>query len=494
MNKEVDNISSVDIENAVSAMGDEFTIDEVVNSFAAKDPEALRSRVERFINADDTLFYTADGKCRTRRSFFNGRQFIITPDEWEINAGILFPGHRFVPYISEEVFPSTVEMCLDGKPVAMKKLISPLGVSFHYHILLGSEQIFDFMLADDPANEILRQRSSRTDSVTLTVYDLAEFYAEHEFLFGDALLCTVTDHDSGKVTMEYLSGSLRGSQARKDYLKKMDDAAEKVWNEFQDYLDIPEQLAWMVYRAGADGIPGASIDEFIAGSEKVQLRPEGDHAVLTVAGNDDEIPHHHDDECSCGCHHDHDDPVLPEGLSISGSDLDDPYKLLASAGVPLTAQELDGFILDAIYGRETDFSGVQSRIFGSSELDLADEAQQAVLLNFLEERFEVMLENYNRADDEPKAELRSQIMEAVCRRLEYLTLLGASGKAPGEAEQEKMRKLAAVAAKLNEALKLINNPGFTPDDQEKENLEILVDDQLGIQEEILSDFSTDADQ
>jgi hypothetical protein len=85
-------------------------------------------------------------------------------------------------------------------------------------------------------------------------------------------------------------------------------------------------------------------------------------------------------------------------------------------------------------------------------------------------------------------------MEAVCRRLEYLTLLGASGKAPGEAEQEKMRKLAAVAAKLNEALKLINNPGFTPDDQEKENLEILVDDQLGIQEEILSEFSTDADQ
>jgi hypothetical protein len=85
-------------------------------------------------------------------------------------------------------------------------------------------------------------------------------------------------------------------------------------------------------------------------------------------------------------------------------------------------------------------------------------------------------------------------MEAVSRRLDYLNMLADSGRDPDEKAQEKMRRLADVAAKLNEALKLLNHPGFTPDHQEKENLEILIDDQLAIQEEILSDYSTEADQ
>ncbi len=495
MSKEFDNISSTGIREALAAAGESFSLSEVLKSFAPKDMESLRSRAERMVAADETYFYDEQWQCRSRRSFFNGMKFLITPDDWEINTGILFPGHRFVPYVAEDVFPSTVEMRINDAPAAMKKVIVPLGTSFHYHILLGSEQIFDFLLADDPANEILKERASRTDSVTLTVFDLAEFYKKHDFIFGDALLCTVVDYEKGIVSAEFYSGSERSSQAQKNYLKNMDAAAEKVWNKFQDYLDIPEQLAWMVFYAGSQELPGASIDEFITGSEKVQLRPEGDHAVLTVASEDELHDHECGDDCSCHHHHDDEDAsFLPEGLSISENDLDDPFKLLAACGVPLTAQELDGYILDAIYGRETDFSGVHSRIFNSSQNELTDEAQQAVLLNFLEERFEVLLENYNRADDEPKAELRSQIMESVGRRLEYLTILGGNSGDLKESDREKLRQLAEVAAKLGETLKMLNHPGFTPDEKELEDMGNLIDDQLAIQEEIISDFSTDADQ
>ena len=68
-------------------------------------------------------------------------------------------------------------------------------------------------------------------------------------------------------------------------------------------------------------------------------------------------------------------------------------KLLSGSGVPLTEAELDSFMLDAINKRETDFDGVYSRIFAHRELDMSDEARQAVLLNYLEERFEELLEN-----------------------------------------------------------------------------------------------------
>ena len=169
MSKKPENINSVDIENAIAAAGENFTAEAVVRMLDADVPAELRSRVERFIASDDTLFHDEKWNCCTRKSFFTGKKFIITPDDWEISAGILFPGHRFIPYLPESVFPSTVKLQENGKPVAVKKMITPLGTSFHYHILLGSEQIFDFFLADDPANEILKNKVSRTDSVTLTV-------------------------------------------------------------------------------------------------------------------------------------------------------------------------------------------------------------------------------------------------------------------------------------------------------------------------------------
>ncbi len=482
-----------DIENAIAAAGDKFTAASVVKALVSGTSEPLRRRVERAISSDGNYFYDEKWSCCSRKSFFNGRKFLITPDEWEISQGVLFPGHRFVPFITENIFPSTVKLLdTENRETAVKKFISPLGTVFHYHILLGSEQIFDFMLADDPANELLKQGAGRTDSITLTVFDLAEFYHKNDFKFGDALLCTVKDYNNGEITFEYLSGTKRSSDAKEKTIAAWDDSAEIVWDNFQDYIDIPEQLAWMIYFAKTGkNIPGASLDEFIAGSEKVQLRPEGDHAVLTVVQDDDPGM---DDECNCGHHHcRHDDTaVLPEGLSLSEDNVNDPLKLLSEAGFPLSQVELDGFMLDAIYGRETDFDGVRSRVFGHAEFDFDDDVKQAILLNYLEERFEVLLENYNRADDESKADLRSQIMESVSRRLDYLATLSALDHDPGDAEKSRMRELADVSTKLGEALRLLNHPGFTPDQTELDRLGELIDEEIMRQEEITG--QSDADQ
>ncbi|MCI5778705.1 MAG: hypothetical protein MR051_02640 [Lentisphaeria bacterium] len=485
-------VTSRDIEQALAWAGDRFTVAGVVKHLIGGKSEPLRRRVERAVESDDRFFYDGKWSCRTRSGFFAGRRFLITPDDWEIANGVLFPGHRFVPFVADEVFPSAVKLReKGGAEIGEKKLILPLGTVFHYHILLGSEQIFDFMLADDPANSSLRTRAGRTDAVTLTVFDMAEFFRRNSFAAGDALLCTVEDYTAGVVSFEYLSAASRPAAARSAYIAALEEGAAAVWRKFQDYPDIPEQLAWIMFLSPVPGdAPGASLDEFMARSAKVQLRPEGDHAVLTVPGEDD--TGYDDGHCNCGGHdHDH-GSELPAGLALTESEIDDPLKLLSEAGFPLSPAELDGFMLDAIYGRESEFDGVRSRVFGHAEFDFDDEVKQAVLLNFLEERFETLRDNYNRADDESKAELRSQIMESVSRRLDYLAALGAAEHDPGEAEKERMRRLADVAAKLGEALRLLNHPGFTPDRRELDRLGELIDDQISRQEEIIGD--TEADQ
>ena len=481
-------ITSIDIENALNNAGDKFTAASVVKSLISGTSEPLRRRVERAIAGDGSYFYDDKWSCCTRKSFFSGKSFLITPDEWEIAQGVLFPSHRFVPFVPETVFPSTVKLLYrNGHPAAQKKLISPLGTVFHYHILLGSEQIFDFMLADDPANESLANGAGRTDSITLTVYDLQDFYREHDFAFGDALKCTVRDFSAGEIVFEYLSRHDRSEKEREKAIAALDDSAELVWDKFQDYLDIPEQLAWIMYFVKSEkNAANISWDEFIAGSEKVQLRPEGDHAVLTVASAVEVPEHHHD----CDCGHDHGHDLLPDGLSLSEDGKADPLKLLSEAGFPLTQIEVDGFMLDAIYGRETDFAGVRSRIFGHAEFDFADEVKQAILLNYLEERFEELLENYNRVDDEPKAELRSDLVEAISERLELLSYFGSLDRELNEKETALLKALAGISTRLNEALKLLNNPAFTPDEIELERLATLVDAGLDEQEELLNDYNS----
>ena len=469
--------SSVELESAIAAAGEKFTLAAVTKALGVPRSDAVRRRLERIIESDPDYFYDSKFQCITRRSFFNDREFIITPDEWEISEGVLFPGHRFIPFIPETVFPSDVEFGSKAAVFNKRKLTLPLGQLFHYHLLLGSEQIFDFLIAEDPANAHLSKRVSSGEPVSLEVFDLAGFYREHDFSSGDALLCRVADYSNGRISCTFLPAASRQHSDRKARVQALDQAIKQVWERFGDYPDIPEQLAWAEFFAGKDAFStGASLDEFITASTVVELRADGDHAVLSIRQENKA---------------DQDEFSLPPGLSISGNALDDPMKLLSGSGAALTETELDSFMLDAIYKRESDFDGVYSRIFGHRELDLEDEAQQAVLLNYLEERFENLQENYNRADDEAKAELRSDIVEAIEARLEYLAYLGSLDRDVNDKERDVLNQLADISAKLGEALKLLNSPAFTPDSIELEHLSELVNNKLDEQDELLGPLLPD---
>lgn len=72
----------------------------------------------------------------------------MTPDSWEIANGLLMPGHRFAPFVSPEIFPSEVLLVPDDgedAAVELREITAPLSQMFHYALLLGSEQVFDFL-------------------------------------------------------------------------------------------------------------------------------------------------------------------------------------------------------------------------------------------------------------------------------------------------------------------------------------------------------------
>ena len=171
---------------------------------------------------------------------------------------------------------------------------------------------------------------------------------------------------------------------------------------------------------------------------------------------------------------------LPEGFRVSRGETGEIGALLREVGSPLTPIEVDSYILDCCYARELDFEEFFARAFGREKLKFTDEAQQAVFYNYAEERFEELTETYNRYDDEPKAALRSTILELVDDRLAFFDFLASQEKTREALSHEDLKELAELSLQLDEILKMLNDPGFTPDagdlDRLAETVELRADD------------------
>ena len=163
--------------------------------------------------------------------------------------------------------------------------------------------------------------------------------------------------------------------------------------------------------------------------------------------------------------------------------------MLREIGSPLSPVEIDSFILDNCYARELEFEDFFARAFGREKLHFVDEGQQAVFYNYIEDRFEELTGNYNRVDDELKAPLRSTIMELVGDRLEFFDFLESAGEKLDQLPQEKVHRLAEVSMQLVEILKMLNDPRFTPDETELDQLTETVEQRADDQEALIAELS-----
>ena len=470
-------ISITDIDRALEALPGAFTVEELQKRLGNRS-DGLARRLERLLDGDDRFFNIPGGAFRRREDFFKGFKFAVTFDSWEISQGFLIPGHRFSPFLHPEVFPSETTLLDGGKALPCREITLPLGQAFHYHMLLGSDNIFDFLLAESPANAALRSGRNANEQVTLTVFDLSEFYRRNNACEGDAMICEVTDYDKGVLSVSFIPGSERSGSRRKAWELVFDEALTKVCDRFEDYLDISEQLAWGLYYGGEVlRSPDCSIDEYIRLSAKMTIRADGDHAVLALRNEEKTA----DPE---------DAGSVADILTLSKGETGSLQGIIKEMGNPVTLPEIDAYILDECFARESDFDAIFRRIFGSAENVCADEAQQVYLANYLEERFEELHGNYDRAGDETKAPLRSEILEGIDAKLEFFRLLADVDADPETLDHEDMHRLAELDLRLDEMLKLLNSPAYTPDQPELDKVASLVETRLDEQQELIEKLSS----
>ena len=141
------------IEEAIENAGTSFNISQLQKKLGNKSA-AFTGRLRRILDGDDRFFADGDDFF-TRESIFEGKEFLVTPDSWEICEKILVPGHRFSPFLEREFFPSDAELVYNGKALAKREITAPFGKIFHYHTLLGADTVADHLVAESPNNTAL---------------------------------------------------------------------------------------------------------------------------------------------------------------------------------------------------------------------------------------------------------------------------------------------------------------------------------------------------
>jgi ribosome-associated translation inhibitor RaiA len=247
---------------------------------------------------------------------------------------------------------------------------------------------------------------------------------------------------------------------------------EQVINRFENYLEIPDQLRWAFFFGDTRdvfGLKSGSLDEFYRDTKRIVINFENaGHTVLALADLEEE-----------------DDFEMPEDVMISQGKTNTLKELLADIGSPLSPAELDAYMMDQCYRRDMEFDSFFSRCFAGEKLQFADDAQEAVFLNYVEDRWEQLSRNYNRHVDEPKAPLRERILEIVDARVEWFEYLQSLELETSQLPEGDMKKIAESSLYLNDILELLNSEGHTLQEGDDEDLFAAIDDIAETQEKII---------
>lgn len=450
-----------------------FTIEDMLDTMSPADGAERKrfgEKIEREISVDDRFFFDRDRThFYSRQKFFHHAEFVITPTEFEIDEGILIPGHRFLPFAFSDVFPSeiTLREC-GGKNLKLRKITMKLSELLPYHLLMGLEQIGDFLVAEDPEHDIYGEGSTPDSMITISAFEMGSFYRETGFTQGDTLLARVLDWEKGAFDFTYRSGSARDYSRIKNWVNEYSLALEKVIADYENYFDLPEFLAWGFFYGGKElfGADGASLDEFGKMMERVEIRIEQGQSILALTEADES-------------------GEVPEDVMISTGNTASLEAILAEAGFPMTTNELDSYMLDNCYNRELEFTDFYGRCFGERRLGFADEAQEAVFMNYVEDRWEELSSRYNRERDEAKAPIRERILELTTERLDWLQSLADLEIPASHMPKDEMKKLADLSARLNGILGMLNAEKTEISEDESESMLDLIDRSAELQSELL---------
>lgn len=500
-----------------------FAVSELVDSIGRKlsADESSRDRLERetelLLAGCSDLFYTPE-TCYPKADFFRGTTFRIVPGEAERKRNILLYGARFAPFCKADIFPDEYALRYGRKKCRTVSVTLPFSQLVPSFMLWGRTGLIDCLAAESNENLTALRSSRDVDHVpmTVTAFDLTDFYRETKFRRGDAILATVVNWDTGSFRLEYAPApEVPDRKAEDRFLLDLEGALLHVCREGGEAMEIPEQITDAYLQAFLDGNdlrkrPVLSLDEYPDRMREIAIRRDGPDWILVPADSTDEPgmaagfaseenedeevsghghdhecscghDHDHDHECSCGHDHDHDHaagPVRPEHFSISAGTLESLEAILAEREAFLDPAELHAGMLDSLANGVEKFEDHLSGVLSLLDMKFADDAQETAFRNFLEEEWETVGELYNPALEMEKSPLRSRLLELSEQRADAARrLVETFRERKQNIPEDTARAVARLHRDLSDTLSVFRVELPLPESEEaREQLELRVED------------------
>ncbi|HJO96199.1 MAG TPA: hypothetical protein QF753_22605 [Victivallales bacterium] len=353
-----------------------FTLDDIISHINSKNPKAERL-IEDYLEENSLTFIKTEDDEKyyySRNIFFKNHSFKITISEEEIEKKIIYPGHKFIPFFNSECFPS--ELKIKAKNIddylSTKQVKRKLEKLYRHHSLLGADNIIDYFLTESNSNKDIVGNPNQ--SVTLSVFDIKDFYKNNNLTDEHELNLTVQDWEKGLL---YLS-PVRDAFNREEillWIEIMEEALFKVFQEHGPYIDIYEQLSYTFFYAENPIVnkPLVSIEEFIGIAQNIRLKFVENNTILWYKT----------DETSS-----EDEDKNNEILNISQGNIDSINDILDEHKYLLSSVELESYIIDAILNNTANLDEILNKVIPTDSISFKDEAQEIVFKNQVEELWE----------------------------------------------------------------------------------------------------------
>ena len=386
---------------------------------------------------------------------FEGAEFLVKPTKEELDDGILFPGHRFIPFVTEETLSTQIVLKYGDKSITTKKILKPLEKLWLYHSLLGPAGTMEYLLFEDTdnADQIYGEPDPGAD-FSLFVMDMKNFYAENDFKLGDAILMSVESCDNAELSMKYLSAE--DLAERKGEIPKwcalFSDGIEKAIDTHGPYLSIREEVAIALIN-NADYLlsnPVIHIGGFLALSQKYSLTHiEGD-GIIWFHG---EEPPSLDDE-----NIDFDDVMQSVEDDMSSlPDKDSMESIFKFMGFDFVDAEIEEYMRDELFNGGTSPESAWERCL-DDRINIVPEylEYQKPLKSLFNKMWKKVSKSYNRFTDETKGKIRKRALEVKDGQTKWMRELIDIVQDYQDLDDDGFRELAQISGMISQILISLN--------------------------------------
>lgn len=426
---------------ALTAEG-KFELDEFIEKH---DIHAPWEKVLEILFGRGLVFMSNTSELTPVGWFFRKGKLLVRPLQEEIDAGILVPGHRFVPFYLPELLPNEIELNdKSGDSLNRKMIVKPLKQLHTYYILFGLHYLPELLAAENDTNlDAMRSGAGGTDTlVRVSVFDMEDFYRSSGFSMGDFILCELDNFRDGIFTYSHVPGESIEESRTEDWRGRIDKGFGKMFREFQSPSDNFRMLAHAYFFAGRKAVttPGLHLGGYINDNDVVEMMPFGDRFVLWK--KDETVD------------------IFQASQRAISRDLENATgsieTILADTGLSLDTEEIEAYMRDALYHKD-DFYFTMGRILYKSSVVFASREQEDAFYSLLLEYWDKLAHEYSESKDKFGAPLRATLLRLHHAHLIFLREMDEQEIMPEELPEEPFWELRGLLTQVENLLTALNN-------------------------------------